>query len=157
MAQASPITPETRRSPLWSRACDKYHVSVPLRKTLARRGCWQSGSEPLACGRASGGQSSSHAGQDRRQFHARALERRASRGALASHWAATARSRSDEGDESKKYAVRLYGGLPYRACETLYRGLHQCRVTLYTLLSTALYSVEGRGFTPQRRQQQTCG
>ena len=47
------------------------------------QGCRQSGSEPLACGRAHSSQSSSHAEQHRRQFHARALERPAPGGALA--------------------------------------------------------------------------
>ena len=35
MAQAVPITPKARTSPLCPRVCNIYHVSMPLRKTLA--------------------------------------------------------------------------------------------------------------------------
>ena len=56
---------------------------------------------------------------------------------------------SDETNQKVCRRAAFYRGLPCCACETLYPDSTAFYTTVYTLLSTALYSVECRDFTPQ--------
>ena len=120
----------------WSRACDTNHVSVQLRQELDAQDAGHlvaslpRAAELTAVNRAI---TRTSTGGSFTQEHSRGEPHGAP---WRSPLGRAARSQSDEGDETKKYAVEAR--LPCRACETFYRR----RVPLYR--STLYRTLKGR-------------
>ena len=119
----------------WSRACDTYHVSVQLRQALEHARCRASCSEHAACGRAHSSQSSDHTDftSTGASFTPEHLRGEPHGAPWRSPLGRAARSQSDEGDETKKYAVE-------GRSTTVYLVEHATHSTLVECPSTRLHS-----------------